>query len=223
MLRAEGVAIETGCPVGRIVPSMGSKVEVEPRGGRAATFDGVVVTVPGPVAADLCPALSDGEQYRLRRPRYLGVLCASVLLGRPLGGFYVTNLLDPDLPFTGIIEMSALVDRSEFGGRHLVYLPRYVASDDTWLRAAEDRVRRVFLGGLKRVYPDLRDEDVTAFRLSRARYVMPVPALFASKGSLPIRTSVPGLFVANSALVVAGTQNVNETVGLADRVASEVG
>jgi len=53
--------------------------------------------------------------------------------------------------------------------------------------------------------------------VSRARHVFPVPVLDYSRRLPPIRTSIPGLFVANSAHIVNGTLNVNETLGLADR------
>ena len=50
---------------------------------------------------------------------YQGIVCASVLLRKPLDRFYVTNITDGWVPFTGVIEMPALVDRAEFGGHHL--------------------------------------------------------------------------------------------------------
>ena len=46
-----------------------------------------------------------------------------------LSNYYVTNITD-EAPFTGVIEMSALVDKKEFGRNALVYLPKYVAPDD---------------------------------------------------------------------------------------------
>ena len=51
-----------------------------------------------------------------------------MLLRTELPDFYVVNITDEGLPFTGIINMSALV--GSFDGASLVYLPRYTTEDD---------------------------------------------------------------------------------------------
>lgn len=222
VLRAEGVRLSLGRPVDRVA-TVRDRPVVHFADGTAEPFDRVVITAAAPVAARLCPGLQDDERDRLAGVRYQGIVCASVLLDRPLGGFYVTNLLDP-APFTGIIEMSALVDRDRFlQGRHLVYLPRYVASDDPFLRAPDAEIRASFLAGLKAVFPDLADADVRAFQVSRVPYVMALPTLHYSDRLPGVRTSLPGVYTVNSAHIVNGTLNVNETVQLAERAALAFG
>jgi hypothetical protein len=56
---------------------------------------------------------------------------------------------------------------------------------------------------------------VAAFRLSRVRHVLAVPSLDYTDRRPPMRTSVAGLHVVNSAQIVNGTLNVNETLTLA--------
>ena len=122
LLAEEGVVIETGQPVERIRRLAGG-LAVETRTG-AHAFDRVVVTSAAPLAAKICQGLSEGERRRLKGLDN-GVICASVLLRRPLGGYYLTNITDPSIPFTAVIEMSALVDAERhFGGNTLVYPPR---------------------------------------------------------------------------------------------------
>jgi protoporphyrinogen oxidase len=213
-----GVALRSGCPVAR-VESNGAEVKVEVRGQGVETFDHVVVTTAAPLAARLCPGLSADELERLRGVRYLGIVCASLLLRRPLAGFYVTNLLDPALPFTGVIEMSALVDPRYLGGHGLVYLPRYLLPDDPFFEAPDEEVRQLFEAGLRRVYPELAPEDVLAFRVSRVRQVMALPTLGYSERVPRSETSAPGVHLVGSAQIVNGTLNVNETVQLAEQAA----
>ena len=62
--------------------------------------------------------------------KYLGVVCFALLLKRQLSPYYVLNLTDEDLPFTGIVEMSNLVSRDETAGYHLVYVPKYTIPGD---------------------------------------------------------------------------------------------
>ena len=218
-LETDGVRTLLGSAVARVEPS-GGKVKVVLQRGGAETFDHVVVTAAAPLAARLCAGLSEDETQRLLAVRYLGIVCVSVLLRKPLSGYYVTNLLDPGLPFTGVIEMSALVRPEHFGRRGLVYLPRYLAPEDPFFEAPDAEVEMLFLDGLMRVYPEVRRDDVLAFRISRVRYVMPLPTLGYSKRVPPIDTSVPGLHLVNSAQILNGTLNVNETVQLAERAAA---
>jgi protoporphyrinogen oxidase len=217
-LETSGVQIFLGSPVARVEPT-GDEVKVEFQSGGKEAFDHVVVTAAAPVAARLCVGLTGDETQRLAGVRYLGIVCASLLLRRPLAGYYVTNLLDLGLPFTGVIEMSALLRPEHFGGRGLVYLPRYLGPDDALFELPDSEIESLFLEGLMRVYPDVRREDVLAFRISKVRFVMPLPTLGYSKRVPPTETSARGLHLVNSAQILNGTLNVNETVQLAERAA----
>ena len=215
-VEAAGVTLALGTEVQRV--QAGPTVVV---GGEARAFDQVVVTAPAPVAAHLCEALAPAERARLAGVEYHGIVCASLLLERPISDYYVTNITD-GAPFTGIIEMTALVDPAEVGGHHLVYLPKYVAPDDPTLGWSDEAVRARFTEALGEMYPGFDPSQVLAFRVSRVRYVFPVPTLGYSERVPPMRTSVPGLFTVNSAQIVNGTLNVNETVQLAERALSTV-
>jgi protoporphyrinogen oxidase len=217
-LRGDGVAIRLQTPVAR-VERVGNQLRVTAVDGATEDFDHVVVTAAAPMAARMCQGLSAEESRRLADVRYLGIVCPSVLLKRPLDGYYVTNLLDPGLPFTGVIEMSAMARSHHFGGRGLVYLPRYAPADDPVFALSDDQLRAEHVAGLQRVYPQVRGEDVLAFQVSRVRHVMPLPTLGYSSRLPPVDTSVPGLHLVNSAHIVNGTLNVNETVMLAERAA----
>ena len=182
----------------------------------------VVATVAAPLAARLVEGLSAAELDALAGVRYQGIVCASLLLTRPLSPFYVTNITDEGFPFTGVIEMTALVDPAEFGGRHLVYLPCYVPSDDHLLHTPDDALRTHLLAGLRRMHPNLKAEQVLAFQVSRERYVLPVPTVGYSRRLPPQDTRLPGVHIVNSAHIVNGTLNVNETIQLAEGAAARL-
>jgi protoporphyrinogen oxidase len=166
--------------------------------------------------------LSASEAQRLRRVRYQGIVCASLVLRRPLAEYYVTNITDDGLPFTAVIEMTALVDPQAFGGHSLVYLPKYLPSDDPAFERPDDELQAEFLAGLRRMYPHFREDDMLAFRVSRVRHVLAISTLNYSDHLPPRQTSIPGLFIVNSAQIVNGTLNVNETVRLAEEAAPEL-
>ena len=152
--------------------------------------------------------------------RYQGVICASVVLRRPLSPYYLTYLMD-DLPFTAVVEMTALIPPAWIGGRSLVYLPRYVASDDPWFERSDAEIEAEFVAGLARVHP-LGPDDIIAVRVARAREVFPLPVLRYSETVPGIETGVAGVSLLSSAQIVNGTLNANETIAQAERSVREL-
>jgi protoporphyrinogen oxidase len=190
-------------------------VRVELRDGHATTYDSAVLTVPTHAVAGLCPQLTDSEKDRLRGVSYQGIICPSFLLKRPLSPYYVTNITDAGVPFTGVIEMTALVDKANFDGMSLVYLPQYLTQDtDYWERTDEEIFEDCELA-LDRMYPHFSRDQVVARSISRARKVLAISTIdYSANGLPPLRTSLPNVFVLNSAQIANGTLNVNETIGV---------
>lgn len=197
-----------------------TKVVAFPKNGSADMFDKVILTCPSNVAARIAPQLTREEKLDLENIRYQGIVCASVLLKNSLSNFYVTNITD-EAPFTGVIEMSAMVARTELGGNALVYLPKYVAPDDDLFEKTDGEIEQMFLAGLEKMYPQFRRDDVLDFKVSRVRQVFPLPVLNYSRDLPAMKTSIDGMYVVNSSHIVNGTLNVNETVALAENFFEE--
>jgi protoporphyrinogen oxidase len=214
-LTREGVDIRTIARVDQVIGEPDGQVRVETAEG-AELFDRVVMTCPSPIVSRLCPQMPESERSRHEGIEYLGIICASVLLDRPLADYYVTNITDGGVPFTAVIEMTTLVDPTELGGNCLVYLPRYAPSDDGAWGWTDSEVKERFLAALTSMYADFSPEDVRAFRVSRARHVMALPTLGYSERLPSFVTGVPNVFAVNSAHIVKGTLNVNEVVDLAN-------
>lgn len=219
-LEASGTEFACGVPVSR-VGSLPGMVTVELANGTRQVFDHALMTVSCDRIRALCPELTPAEHGRLGRVVYQGVVCPSLLLRRPLGDRYITSITDGDIPFTAVIEMTALVDREAFGGHTLVYLPHYLTQhSEVWQQSDEVIVQRA-IAALRRMYPDLHADDVVAWRMARARDVLALSTLHYTRDALPpMETSLPNVFVVNSAQIAAGTLNVNETVALANRQAA---
>lgn len=221
-LRDIGVQIEVNAPAARVIDDHDAATLLL-KDGRVAQFDHVIVTTPAPATARLCPQLTDGERERLERVTYQGIACMSVLLRRALGGYYVTNITAPGIPFTAVIEMTALVPAETFGGHSLVYLPRYLTQDDVYWSLSDSAIRHRFLTGLATMYPELSSRDVVACDVSRVRHVLALSTLNYSRDVMPsMETSRPRIHIVNSAQIAHGTLNVNETVGLANAQAERL-
>jgi protoporphyrinogen oxidase len=216
VLTDKGVRIRTSHSVSSVRAAAGGGVEVHGRDEAPECFDQVIVTAAGSLASQLCPDLTPAEHERLQAVRYMGVVCASLLLKRPLGPYYLTYITDPATPFTAVVEMTAFVDPAEVGGHTLVYLPKYVEPDDPLLGASDEEIRAAFWPYLARMYPHLQEDDVLAFQVSRVKRVFAIPTLGFSDAMPPMTTSIPGLHLVGSSQLPFATLNVNDTLGLVD-------
>src|SRR5215204_103075 len=216
-----GVTCEYGVRVGEVRNVNGQVIVTTTTGVRE--FDNIVLTIPCSRIADTCPQLTEAERIRLRAIRYQGIVCAALLLEQSLADYYITNIADSAVPFTAVIEMTAIVDRSRFGGNALVYLPKYLAQEESFWEKTDSEIEEMFLRGLEGMYPRFQRRHVKAFQISRVREMLAVTTLNYSTTLLPAtRTSVEGVFIINSAQIAAATLNVNETLALAQRKAQEV-
>ena len=217
-----GVDVRMGQRVEEIRSLPDEQVVVRASGEQEERFEKVVVAAPSSIMARVCPQLSDEERTRHEQIEYLGIICSSMLLKRPLSGYYVTNITDDWVPFTAVIEMTTIVDPAEIEGHHLVYLPNYVTADDAAWEWSDEEVEERFVDAVARMYPDFRREDVVAFRTSRVKSVMALPTLNYSDHLPPMKSALPNLFAVNSAQIVGGNLNVNETIALAEQALDEL-
>lgn len=180
------------------------------------TFDRVIMTVPSSVISNVVPDLDSTEREALDRTEYLGVLCTSLLIDKPLGGYYVTNITDPGIPITGVIEMGTILPPEKLGGNYLVYLPQYMLASDPGFSQSDQAIHDRCLDTLEKMYPHFQRQSVRAIQTARAKYVMAMPTIGYSKLRAPIVSSQAGLYFLNSARIVDGTLNVNEIIRLVE-------
>jgi protoporphyrinogen oxidase len=209
-IRASGGDLRLGVEVEAVGPRAGGGIEVA-SGGASEAFDKVIFT--GPVnalraAADPAlvqvPAQGDVE--------YLGVLCMTLVTRTPFCPYYVLNIADERVPFTGIIGMSSLVDTAETAGLHLTYLPKYVLSDDAALKRPDAEIVAEFMAGFRRMYPGFPDSEIAGVHLNRAIKVQPLQVLGYSGLVQAPRTRHPDFYVVNTAQFASNTLNNNEVI-----------
>ncbi len=217
-----GVEIKYNAKVKSIRKADDDTLAVTLENGTAETYEQVISTLPSPLSVKIAPDLTEKENEQHSNIKYLGVICPSVLLKKAVSPFYVTNITDQGAPFTGIIEMTALIDKNEIQGRHLIYLPKYVDPDDPLFGKDDASIRELFLGSLKKMYPELKDEDVLFWGVSKARLVFALPTIEYSKKLPGIETSVDNYYIINSAQIINGTLNVNETIQVAETRLHEI-
>ena len=221
-LRSIGVTIILNTQVKQIFNDNINNLIVETNTTDKYLFNKMISTLPSDISVQIAPSLSKDEIKKHQAIKYLGVVCPSILLKRPISKYYVTNITDTWTPFTGIIEMTALVDPKELNNRSLVYLPKYVEPGNELFNRSESELREYFLSALFTMYPDFSAVDVILWNMATARRVFALPTLHYSEKLPSVKTSLIGYYIINSAQIINGTLNVNETVQVAELKLEEI-
>jgi protoporphyrinogen oxidase len=210
-IRASGGEVRLQAAVESIAAAAHGGMDVR-CAGRLEHFDKVIATTPVGMLRQLCDASLLALPPHDRDVEYLGVVCVAVLTRQPLTPYYVLNVADDQMPFTGVIGMSTIVDTAETAGLHLTYLPKYVLSDDAMLQLDDEAISREFLAALRRMYPSFPAEDIVGVHVNRARRVQPLQVIDYSSLVPPARTLHQDLLVLNTAQFVSNTLNNNEVI-----------
>jgi protoporphyrinogen oxidase len=221
-LIAQGVEIKTNYVATDIVSADEGKAVIYFDNGIQETYDKIISTLPSGLSAKICSELTASEVQKLNNINYLGVICVAVLLDKPISNFYVTNITDSWVPFTGVIEMSALVDKKQFGNNNLVYLPKYVSPADPLFNFSDDEIKKFFITNFKKMYPWLTDDNIKFAGVARAKHVITILTKNYSANLPDIKTSIPNVYIINTSYILDGTLNVNETIKVAETKLKEI-
>jgi len=221
-VRARGGMITTGATVDQVRVADGRVTGLSINGAEYAS-DQVIITTQTPIARRLLPPEAADVSARWSRLEgFLGIVCVLLVLRRSLTPYYTLNITDERIPFTGVIETTNLIDPACVGGYHLVYLPKYVAPGSRYATMPNDELQATFLGYLRQMFPDLRDEEIAAVRIGRERYVEPLHPVGMTDLIPPIRSAIAGLYLANTSQIYPQLTNGESVCAFARRTAGEI-
>ena len=186
-------------------------------------FDKVLLAVDCPTVLKIINCENHHPYWdKIKKIEYLGVICVLLVLRRKLSPYYVINLLDQDLPFTGIIEATNVVLPEDLYEKHLVYLPKYLSFDDSFFNMKDSKIIEHFIEKLKKVYPDLKDEEILHKRLFREACVQPLQELNFSERTFEISTPIKGVYFVNTSMIYNSTINNNAAITLAHEAVNTI-
>ncbi|MBP6016782.1 MAG: NAD(P)/FAD-dependent oxidoreductase [Candidatus Promineofilum sp.] len=227
VVRDLGGEIRLNCPAENIRQVNGGGVEVT-AGAATETYDaGVVTTSPG-LLARLAPDLAGDYLGQLLKLDSMGAVVLTLALKHSLlgeSGTYWLNIpaTSPDkvggVPFLALVEHTNYIDRSHYGGDHIIYCGDYVPPDHPYLTMSQEELEKLFIGVLHRFNPDFRPDWVRKSWLFRARYAQPVPKLNHSRAIPDLRTPMAGLYFASMSQVYPWDRGTNFAVDIGRRVA----
>jgi len=209
------VVMEDGRARGLEVETPGSAPEVR-------QYDAVIATTPSYVFTRLVPPLPADYQKMLTGVTYLSAVLAILVLDRPLTSKYWLNIADRSMPFVGLIEQTNFVDPSLYGGKHIVYLTNYPATDEPIYQMSPEELLEEYLPHLPRINPDFDRSWIQEYHHHKVDAAQPIIGVNYSQRIPSNRTPIPGLYLANTTQIYPEDRGTNYSVKLGRQVARMV-
>ena len=200
----------------------GNQWQLETTAGQFRAHE-VAATVALPLIADMIDTWAPADYLAgLRRIRYLGNVCMVLELDRSLSDTYWLNVNDPSFPFVGIIEHTNFARPETYGGRHIVYLSKYLPVTDTLFGLDADSFLAYALPYIQTMFPAFRREWVVAHHLWRARWSQPVVERFYSRLIPPTQGPRQGFHVCSMAQIYPEDRGTNYALREGRRLAEAI-
>jgi protoporphyrinogen oxidase len=184
--------------------------------------DKVVVTTPSPILARLVPDLPEEYKRKLLGLTYEAAAVALLELDRPLSSIYWLNIADRDMPFTGVIEHTNFMPASDYGGKHYVYLSKYLETDHPYFTMPEEELLETYIPYVKRINPAFDRSWISNKWIFRERAAQPIVGLNYSERIPDHRTPKQGLYLANTSQIYPEDRGTNYSVRLGNQIADIV-
>jgi protoporphyrinogen oxidase len=191
-------------------------------GAAPETCDAVIATTPSPILARLAPNLPQDYVAKLNGLTYEAAAVALLEMNRPLSDIYWLNIADRDLPFTGVIEHTNFMPPTDYGGKHYVYLSKYLETDHPYFTMPEDDLMETYLPYLKRINPAFDRSWIDRWWVFRERAAQPIVTLNYSQKLPDHRTPLKNLYLANTSQIYPEDRGTNYSVRLGNRISELV-
>ena len=137
--------------------------------------DRVIFTTSLPIIANIIDNFAKKDFLKsLRRIHYIGNICLVLELNESLSDTYWLNVNDPSFPFVGVIEHTNFESPKTYGGRHIVYLSKYLPHTDKIYSMNADQFLEYALPFLKKMFPHFKKSLIFRYHLWKARWSQPV-------------------------------------------------
>jgi protoporphyrinogen oxidase len=221
-VRRLGGEVRTGTPATGLVVEHGRVTGVQTPGGVVAA-DAVIATPALPLVADMVEPHAPADYVaRLRRIEYLANVCVVLQLDRSLSDTYWLNVNEPGFPFVGVIEHTNFEPPETYGGRHIVYLSKYLPESHELFQMDDAAALRYCIPFIKRMFPAFDERWILDAHVWRARFSQPIVGRRYSELIPPVETPIDGLYLASMAQVYPEDRGTNYAIREGRRVGRQI-
>ncbi|MCA9912189.1 MAG: FAD-dependent oxidoreductase, partial [Anaerolineae bacterium] len=197
--------------------------------GETREYDAVISTISPQIMLKLAPELADtpyGQQ--MADLKSIGGLCVVFALKHELMHDQTYWLSLPavshdyhenEFPYLALVEHTHFMDKSHYGGDHIVYCGDYVSPEHEYFQMSEEELVDLFLPSLQKVNPNFQRDWVRKWWVWRAPYAQPMPGVNHSEKLPHLCTPMPGVYWASMSQIYPWDRGTNFSVRMGRRVA----
>jgi protoporphyrinogen oxidase len=222
-VHAQGGEVRLGTTVQAIHPVADGCLRLETATG-FAQHEQVIATCSPQEMLQLTPDLPGDYAAKLEGLKSMGAVVLILALKRRMTErhYWINIPAGEGLPFMGLVEHTNYISREHYGGEHLVYCGDYLPPGHPYLNYSKEKLLETYLPGLIKINPDFQPSWIRASWMFTEKYAQPVPTLHHSNNVPPLKTPIPGLWMANMSQVYPWDRGTNYAVEMGRRVAREV-
>ena len=211
-IEKNGGKVLTSTPVLSVDVEAGAVRGVQTPQG-AVTLDAIIATPALPMIADwLEPHTTPAYTASLRKVEYIANVCLVLELDRSLSSTYWLNVNDPGFPFVGVIEHTNFEPTSTYGGRHIVYLSKYLPESDALYQMSDVEFKDFCVQHLQRMFPEFKHDWILQTHVWRATHSQPIVAKHYSSLIPAEQTPVQDFHICTMAQIYPEDRGTNYAV-----------
>ena len=222
----QGGKVHTGAGVNRIVVedgvAAGLEAQLPGQEPQIKRYDAVIATTPSYIFIRLAPPLPQEYLDKLTNVRYLSAVLVILVLKQPLSPVYWMNVADRTLPFVGVIEHTNMIDRSLYGGNHIVYLTNYLSRESELYQKSGKELLEEFIPHLRKINPEFDSSWILEYHHHKVDGAQPIIGVNYSQRIPDHRTPIKKLYLANTTQIYPEDRGTNYSVRMGRQVARMV-
>lgn len=216
-----GGRIELNSPVTKIEPI--NNVWHATTSDAVIISDRVITTTALPLIANMVRGWANDAYIKcLKKIQYIGNVCLVLELDRPLSEIYWLNVNDPSFPFVGVIEHTNFESPKTYGGKHIVYLSKYLPHTDHLYAMDPDEFLAYAFPYLQTMFPAMERNWILRHYLWKSRWSQPVVEKHYSKLIPSIDGPLEGFHICSMAQIYPEDRGTNYAIREGRAVAKHV-
>jgi protoporphyrinogen oxidase len=215
-IEKNGGEIKLQSPAIKVLMDGGKVTGVETSAG-VELFDTVISTIPLPYIPRVMPDLPTTILDQFKSVKNIAVVCVIAKLRCKVTENFWLNTNDPEMDIPGLVEYSNLRPLDQ----HIVYVPFYMPGDHLKFSESDEVFLKKVRTYLRKINPQLSDEDFLDLRASRYRFAQPIgiPGYLETipSANLPIE----GLWVADTSYYYPEDRGISESIHFGRQLAKD--
>ncbi len=181
--------------------------------GEVLEADKTVLTTPLPTCASILQS-SVTKEYTdaLNKVQYIGNVCLTLELNRSLSEIYWLNVNDPGFPFVGVIEHTNFEPKETYKGRHIVYLSKYLPTDEKLYGMSEKEFFEYAVPYIQKMFPAFDTSWVMRYHVWKEPFSQPLVTLHYSKIIPEFKTPIENVYINSMAQIYPEDRGTNYAV-----------